>query len=115
MSRKTLLPALGFFSVVSILVSGCQIYRNPHGIQNTPPIIRLHTIPDQATLTVRKEALGGTIQLQTDCDLPAVIRPNDVIEVSKSGYLSWKGPIGDLPQIARGTYQLKLQPVVPAE
>ena len=83
---------------------GCS-YSNPHGEQDTPPITRITTIPAGATIVIEPMNL----KMETPCDLPTELDEDDEIIVTKKGYLPWKGPLSDLPQIARGTYQLRLE------
>ena len=77
--------------------------------QDTPPIKRLDTVPAGTTLVIERLNL----RLETPCDLPTKLEPDDEIAVSKKGYYPFRGPIGDLPEIARGTYRLELQASTP--
>lgn len=88
------------------LPSGCG-YSNPHGRQDTPPILRIRTVPSGAIVILEEMNL----KLTSPCDLPTELDPDDEISVSKDGYLPYKGPLGGLREIARGTYEIELKPV----
>ena len=67
---------------------------------------RVVTVPPGATLKHVKENLEWI----TPCDVSENILGDEIV-ISKEGYSTYRGTIEELPQIARGTYQLKLDPV----
>lgn len=108
-SGKAALPAvLSLVLLAACGAWGCS-YSNPHGEQDTPPITRITTIPVGATVVIE----DMNLRMETPCDLPTELDEDDEIIVTKKGYLPWKGPLSDLPQIARGTYQLRLEQLPP--
>jgi len=125
MTRNTRRPAslsilaAGFVGLVLVglvltILSGCQIHRNAHGYQATPPISSLTSVPQGARVVIDIPSIRK-LELTTPCDLPTELRKHHMISVTKEGYLPWKGPIGELPQTARATYKVTLQPIVPTE
>jgi len=106
-----LVPALA--TVTILTVAGCQLHRNPHDFQDTPPITRLDTIPRGAAVSI--ERFNLRLGKRTPVDLPTELRKTDVIAVTLDGYHPWHGAIGEIPQSARGTYELVLQPLAPSE
>ena len=99
--RARCVPAVCAAAVVFL---GCH-YNNPHGDQGLPPVTRLITEPSGATLYVERLNLV----LETPCDLPHTIYGTDVVSISKDGYLPYRGPLRDLPQVARATYKCELR------
>ena len=87
---------------------GC--HSNPHDYQDTPPILRLVTIPAGATVVLEDMRL----RLETPCDLPTELGLDDELSVSKEGCLPFHGTLRDLVQISRGTFELRLQRPIPA-
>ncbi len=85
-------------------VVGC--HSNPHDYQDTPPILRLVSIPAGATVTLE----DMRVRVETPCDLPTELGLDDELSVSKEGYLPFRGTLRDLVQISRGTFELRLQP-----
>ena len=112
---QSALSFLVLISLVSVLATqaGCTTYGSPHGIQNTPPITRLDTIPRGAR--VYTERFNLRLGKTTPVDLPSKLGKKDVISVTLDGYQPWKGPLGEIPMSAQGTYELLLQPLAPAE
>jgi hypothetical protein len=98
--------------LAAFLACGCTVYRNPHGPQDTPPVIRLTTVPEETLVELTTPGLGYQ-QLTGSCDLPAGVAKTTVITVSKDGYHPWTGPISALPQTGRWTYKVELKPLVP--
>jgi hypothetical protein len=94
---------VALFSLSLALPLGCG-YSNPHGEQDTPPILRLWTVPAGATVILA----DMNLKLETPCDLPTELDPDDEISISKAGYLPYKGPLSGLPEVGRGTYQIEL-------
>jgi hypothetical protein len=114
MLRGTL-SSLALILLGSVLATqvGCETYRGPHGLQNTPSITRLDTIPRGARVHI--ERLNLRLGKTTPIDLPGGLHKKDVISVTLDGYQPWKGPLGEIPTSARGTYELLLEPLAPAE
>ena len=91
-------PAAGF-------LSGCQTYKNPHGRQNLPHVIRIVSDPAEAKLRLVRQNLI----LYTPADIELEIKSGDTLEITKKGYLPFRGTLRDMPQIALNTYQVTLQ------
>lgn len=69
---------------------------------------RLDTDPPDATAYFPDH---DNLQLTTPCDLPDDIDDDDEIILSKQGYRSLRTTLGQLPQVAEGTYRAKLSPI----
>ncbi len=80
------------------LLTGCA-WSNPHGSQSLEPVHRLVTEPRDAT--VHLERLNRTYR--APCDFPMDVYESDVVRITKEGFLPFEGPLGSLPEVARGT------------
>ena len=113
---KTLFAASLLLGVASLVVSGCKIYQAPHGPQNTPPVVRVNSVPPGATISYVHPTLGGNFQVGTGKDLPALlVKHRTEVTISKEGFVPWQGRLRDLTQVAIGTYLVELRPVAPTE
>ncbi|MGQ9589515.1 MAG: hypothetical protein ACUVYA_04380 [Planctomycetota bacterium] len=89
----------------ALAASGC--YSNPHGYQDTPPILRLVSVPSGATVDIP----SMNLRLETPCDLPTELDLDDEISVSKRGYVPFRGTLGEIREISRRTFEVRLNPV----
>jgi len=105
---KKLAPAtsLLILALLAMPLWGCKTYRNPHGLQDHPTIIRIVTIPEGAELKLVKYNLLFT----TPADIELEVLPEDEVLITKDGYHTFRGSLADIPQIALDTYRVKLQP-----
>lgn len=90
---------------LALAASGC--YSNPHGYQDTPPILRLVSVPSGATVDIP----SMNLRLETPCDLPTELDLDDEISVSKQGYVPFRGTLGEIREISRRTFEVRLNPV----
>jgi len=104
-STKALLAAAVL--VVVTLAGGCKLYRNPHGLQDLPTVIRIVTEPPGADLKLARYNLI----LTTPADIEQDVDLDDKLVISKPGYWVFRGTLRDIPQVALGTYLVKLQKV----
>lgn len=101
-TTAVLYPALLACALAS---AGCH-YSNPHGSQAKVPVTRFNTSPNGATVTITRLNLS----LHTPCDLDGyTITEDDELVVRKEGYRTVYVKLGEVPQIALGTYELKLE------
>ncbi len=96
----------GLALVAAVLLTGCNTYKNSHGRQNKPHVLRIVSIPSNAKLTIP----GRKLMLYTPADIEVDLGKGDAIVVEKDGYLPFEGVLGDLPQVARQTYEVRLTP-----
>ena len=94
-------------ALTAVLLPGCLGYKNPHGRQDCPHVIRIVTVPEGAELKLP----DYNLVLITPADIERDIDTDDPIVITKEGYLPFRGCLADIPQIALSTYQVKLQPV----
>ena len=90
---------------LALVASGC--YSNPHGYQDTPPILRLVSVPSGATVDIP----SMNLRLETPCDLPTELDLDDEISVSKPGFVPFRGTLGEIREISRRTFEVRLNPV----
>ena len=104
----TLPLALPLTLALALASAGCH-YSNPHGSQALAPIKRLDTDPPGAKVRL----VDQNIELEAPCDLPDTVGDSDELEISKTGYMPWRGQLYQLTQSAMKTYRCVLQPVAP--
>jgi hypothetical protein len=98
------IPALVALAL-SATLAGC-FYSNPHDSQGLRPVSRFNTSPNGATVTLPRLNLT----LSTPCDLDGYdITADDELIVRKEGYRTAYVKLGEVPQIALGTYELRLE------
>jgi hypothetical protein len=102
--RSPSVRTLGAAAVTLLLALGACFYDNPHGSQGLAPVTRLSTYPVGATVSVPQ----FNLQLVTPCDLDERVTQYTELEVRKDGYATWRGTLGDIPQVAQGSYELRL-------
>jgi hypothetical protein len=104
-SKKALFAAAVL--ALATLAGGCRLYRNPHGLQNLPTVIRIVTEPAGAELKLVRHNLV----LTTPADIELDIDEDDRLVITKEGYWTFRGTLADIPQIALDTYLVKLRKV----
>ena len=90
--------------LLCVALAACS-YSNPHGSQALEPVHRLVTEPRGAT--VELEQMNRVYE--SPCDLPDDVPEDEVVRITKEGYLPYYGPLRALPEIARGTRRCVLR------
>jgi hypothetical protein len=106
-SPKTLTRCVALTLIVATsgFLSACTVYKNAHGYQNQPHVIRIETEPAGAQLRLPRHNLI----LVTPVDIERSMSLSDDIEITKEGYQPFRGQLRDIPQVALDTYHVKLQ------
>jgi hypothetical protein len=74
------------------------------GCSSDPKVTRIETEPPEAELRI-----GSSKQMYyTPADVAQDVDPDDEITIRKKGYATYRGPLGDLQQVAEKTYRLKM-------
>lgn len=92
--------------LAAVALAGCNTFKNSHGRQNKPHVLRIVSIPSNAKLTIP----GKQLMLYTPADIEIDLGKDTEILVTKDGYLPFEGVLGDLPQVARQTFEVRLTP-----
>ncbi|MBK8979688.1 MAG: hypothetical protein IPM29_27630 [Planctomycetes bacterium] len=97
---------LAVLSSALLLLTGCS-YSNSTNSQASPPISRLETDPPGAALFLVERNLS----LRTPADLNYDIDEDEEIEVSKPGFETWRGTLGEVTRVSNNTRKLVLRPI----
>ncbi|MCB9877118.1 MAG: hypothetical protein H6835_05895 [Planctomycetes bacterium] len=81
-------------------------YNNAHDSQDSPPTSWVDTDPPGATLLLVRRNLT----FRTPVDLGEEVSAREEMEISKSGYKTWRGTLRDIPRSANRSYHLVLEP-----
>ena len=94
-------------ALAGLVLVGCS-YPNSHGRQGLPHAWRLVTVPAEARATFPEH---GNLQYVTPADIDGKFKLDDVVVIEKEGYERFEGTLGDLAQIASGTWEYRLTPI----
>lgn len=101
---KNPIRGLAAACAAAVLFAACN-YDNSSGTQELPPTIRVISEPSGATLYIERTKM----MLETPCNLDSTkIEEDDIVSIYKTGYVPYKGPLNDLPQVADRTYKAQL-------
>lgn len=102
---KFTLPRASHLLAAGLLAfAGACHYSNSHDSQALAPVTRLSTYPVGATVNVP----DLNLQLTTPCDFDERVDLDTALTIRKEGYVTWSGKLGDIPEVARKSHELRL-------
>lgn len=105
--RVALIP-IALLAAVSIgSLQGCA-HSNAHGYQDLPHVFRLESKPVGAQMKI----VGRNMFFNLPADIELSLRPDEIIHVSKEGYHTFRGRVGELPRGAQNNYFVILRPII---
>lgn len=104
LSKRALAPL--FLAALGAVLPGCAHY-NSHGRQGLPHAWRIVTVPGEARVIFPGH---GNLLYISPADIDGKLGPLDRVIIEKDGYESFDGKLGELVQVAQGTYECRLVP-----